>query len=330
MKKSIGLTVLCFGFAAVVMTSCQQGAAPMGQGQDKLQWLPQNVQGVFFLDVKKVMTTESIREEMAKNEKGAEYVEFVEKTGIDPQQHIKYASMAVVIGADPKNAEGVVVINMTYAQDKLLAYVKEKKPSIAEKDYNGVKIHAWQEKDKTLGLVMADESNVILGNETVVMTCIDVMQKKKQGIRTNQELNATMGKANQKAMMWGALMRPSDVIANAAENSQMAGIEAIKAVIVSFDYSKKTFMMNMLLDLADASKVDMLAKKLEGFKARGGMFVAQMQQPSLGELLQAIEIKGGASDISISCSITEEMADKLEEAAKASIGGMGMPIPMPK
>ena len=90
----VGL-VLCMALFSV--TACKKEAvapkAGTADAEDMLNLIPVDVQGVFFVDAHKAMSTEFADNMIKDDENYQKYMEFVEKSGIDPQKDIYYVTL---------------------------------------------------------------------------------------------------------------------------------------------------------------------------------------------------------------------------------------------
>ena len=87
MKRITAIGLVLF-LALFSFTACKKEAAAPKAGtakaEDVLNLIPVDVQGVFFVDVNKAMSTEFANNMIQENEDYQKYLDFVEKSGIDP------------------------------------------------------------------------------------------------------------------------------------------------------------------------------------------------------------------------------------------------------
>jgi len=300
------------GFAALILMSCQQGMAPAGSAspEDVLKYLPQDAQGVFFVDVHNAMLTSAAEKLMQEDDDYDKYMEFVQKTGIDPKEDIFYVAAAIV-SEDPKEQKGAAVINLKYEKEKILATIKEEAdaPPVTE-DYSGVTLYSWKEEDNN-GFAFLDDSNVVLGDLSSVKAVVDVLQKKRDNVFKNADLAQLLNKTDKDTLFWGAMLIPPKALAEATSaNPQLEALKSLTAIILNFDYRSSTLMANIKALSNDAAKNKQIAEMLTGFKAMGAMMAAQ--KPELGQLLDAIAVTSGDDHVQISANIPEELLQKLK------------------
>jgi hypothetical protein len=313
---AIGL-VLFLGLFA--FTACKKEAAAPKAGtakaEDMLNLIPVDVQGVFFVDANKAMSTE-FADKMIRDDKNYQkYMEFVEKSGIDPQKDIYYVAIGIAGELEGENQEGVAVVNMKYDPDTVLGLIKEKlaedEQEMEEEVYEGMTVYKIWEEGKPMAFSMIDESNIVGGNETHVKSVLDVMNKKKDNVFKNEKLAAIIKKTNKDAMVWGAMLLPAETMEKAASaNPMMGALKSINAIALYFDYKNQMITAEIMAMGPDADSNKQVADALTGIKSFGAM--AAGEKPEIGELLNAIQITSGEDHVKIFAEIPEELIKKLQ------------------
>jgi hypothetical protein len=339
MKKAT-IFSLIFVLGVIGFVACGKKAeapkAGSASADDMLSLLPMNAKGVFLVNVNQAMAIEAAEKAITESDDYQKYLEFVEKTGVDPQKDIYYVAAAMVSGFGDEEEKGVAIVNMKYDKEKLLPLIKEKMAEegeeLIETEYSGLMIYKvekeateeeeqeqqqqLEKKEKSLeegAFVFLDSSNIVVGNEDEVKSVIDISQKKADNIYKNQALADLLAKTNKEGILWGAILIPSEAVEKAAsENPMMSSFEAVKAATLLFDYKNQNVLAEIKLMSDDEENNKKIADALNGFKALGGMAAAQ--KPELGELLNKIEISSTADHVSISCSLPEELLNKLKSA----------------
>jgi hypothetical protein len=149
-------TVFCLIllFTAIGFVSCGKKAETPKAGSaspdDMLSLLPMNAEGVFLVNVNQAMSIEAADKMIKESKDYQKYMEFIEKTGIDPQKDIFYvaAAMTSLGGAEEK---GVAVVNMKYDKDTILPLIKEKMAeegeALIETEYSGLTIYKVEKQE---------------------------------------------------------------------------------------------------------------------------------------------------------------------------------------
>ncbi len=318
MKRLTALGLVVF-LAIFSFTACKKEAAGPKAGTakatDMLGLLPVDVQVVFFVDVHKAMSTEFATNMIKDNENYQKYQEFVEKSGINPQEDIYYLAAGLTGGMGGENQEGAAVINMKYDKDVVMGLIQQKVEEegqeLQTEEYEGYTVYkAWEEGEPG-AFAFIDESNIVLGTEMPVKSVLDVMNKKKDNVFKNEQLAALLEKTNKDAMFWGAGLIPAEAMEEAASaNPMMGALKSINAIALYFDYKDKNIIAEIMAMGPDADSNKQVAEALTGIKSFGAM--AAGEKPEIGELLNAIEITSGADHVKIYAKIPEDLIKKLQ------------------
>lgn len=317
MKKLSVLGIFLILFTAL-FTSCAKQPSPPVAGSarvdDMLTLIPKDVQGVFFVDLHKAMTTEFADKTLKEEEAYEKYQEFVEETGIDPKKDIYFIVVAITEGMEEKEQKGAAILNLKYDKETLLAKVKEEEGELIEEDYNGITIYSGENGDKKVGAFL-DDYNIILGNEKAVKAAIDTYQRKTENVLKNQELVSLINQTNKNAIFWGGLSIPPQAMEKAAsQNPMFSAFEAVTAVTFYFDYQNKNIIAEIKVMSEDETKNKQIVDALNGFKAMGAMAAAK--KPEVGELLDKLEISSGPDHAKIYAALPEELINKLKSKAE--------------
>jgi len=318
MKKItvVGL-VLCLALLSV--TACKKEAvapkAGTADAEDMLNLIPVDVEGVFFVDAHKAMSTEFADKIIKEDENYQKYLEFVEKSGIDPQKDIYYIALGIAGDLEGENQEGVAVVNMKYDADTILGLVREKmaeeEQEMEEEEYEGMTIYKIWQEGEPMAFSMINESNIVGGTEIHVKSVLDVMNKKKDNVFKNEKLAAIIEKTNKDAMVWGAMLLPAETMEKAASaNPMMGALKSISAIALYFDYGNQMLTAEILAMGPDSESNKQVADALTGIKSFGAM--AAGEKPEIGELLNAIQISSGEDHVKIYAQIPEDLIKKLQ------------------
>lgn len=308
--------------ALFVFISCgKQPSAPKAgsaKAEDMLSLIPRDVTGVFFIDFHRASAIETVDKIIKEDKNYQEYQEFVEKSGIDPQQDIYFIAMGIkgAMAQAQAKANATGIVNLKYDKETLLSLIKEKaaeeEGELDEEAYNGLTVYSWKGKKEGGGFTFLDESNIVLGDAGNVKAVIDIYQKKGENVFKNEILSTLLKKVNKDAMFWGAIaFSPEDMSKMAAENPLLSTLEAVSAAYMSFDYEDRNIIAEISIMSSDETKNAQVADFLNGLKGMGGMLAAQ--DPNVGELLSRIEITSGADHVKINASIPEDLINKLKE-----------------
>lgn len=322
MKKLTALGIVLV-FVLFSLSSCKKEAAAPKAGQasvgDMLRLVPEDAIGVISIDIHRAMSTEMADKAIKESEDYQKYQEFIQMTGIDPQKDIYF--VAVALTEATKEAEGGAIINMKFDKEALIKVAKakaeEEGQQIKEEDYSGIPVYTlWQEKGKPAYFAFLDDSNITIGNDVVVKSIIDVVQKRKENVFKNEALSDLIAKTDKNAMVWGAILIPPEAMNKvASQNPMMASLQSISAASLAFDYKNKNVIAEIKVISSDEEKNKQVAEMLNGFKALGSM--ASSQKPEIGELINNIEITSAPDHVKIYAKVPEELINKLKEKKEA-------------
>jgi hypothetical protein len=320
MKKYAAIFLIVV--VACFWTSCaKKQAGPQAgtaKAEDMLSLLPQDARGVMVVDVHRIMDLDAVKKAIQEDASYQKYQEFIQETGIDPQKDV-FFFVAGFAGEKDQDRfrEGVVLLNMKYNRDLLLAKVKKEGAEVNETVYNGVTVYQGiqTETQKPFSGAFLDDSNIVMGTDIHVKKVIDVYQKKAENILKNPEISSLIKGMNRSAMAYGAFLIPPGVMKGAAsQNPMLSAFESITSIILAFDYKDKTILAEIKAQSADAAKNKQIADALNGFKALGA--AAASKEPEFGELLNRVEIASAADYVKITASIPEETIKSLAQKLK--------------
>jgi len=323
MRKTLTWTGILL-ITALAFTACGPKAGPPKAGEAKaenmLAMLPVDCQGAFFVDVKRAMETDFVKKAIEQDEQGQKLQEFIDATGIDPQKDIYFMALGLA-NIEGNNAEGAAVLNIKFDKDKALGFMKQKAEEegqpMEETDYNGVTLYGWQEDDgEKVVLAFLDDANVAAGNVPAVQSIIDVVQKKKDSILKNEELQALLKSSNKKAMFWGGMLIPKDTMEQAtSSNPMLSSLNSVNAVSMFFDYANENMEIEIRAMSSDAEKNSQVADFLTGIKGLGGMMAAE--NPEIGQIVNGITITSAEDHVKISATIPEALLKTVMEKEMA-------------
>jgi len=317
MKRS-ATTAIIIALVLVSFSACGKKAVTPEAGKasadDVLAMLPSDCQGVFFIDVHRIMSTEMVNKAIQEDENYQKYQEFVQKTGLDPKSDVYFAAVGVMEAAGAEKQKGVAVVNLKYDPETMLALLKEKMQEegveLPEETYGEHTLFTATSEDEPISFSFIDDSNIVAGNNAPVKAVLDVIDKKKDNIYKNDALTPLLDQANKEAMFWGAMLIPQEAMEKAAsENPMLGALKSVHAVALYFDYKANNILAEIKLMSADEEGNKQVAEALTGIKSFAGMAAAE--RPEIGELMQKIEISSAADHVKVFANIPEELIEKL-------------------
>lgn len=313
---AIGL-VLCLVLFCSMSCKKEAGAPEAGTAKatDILNLIPADVQGVFFVDVNRAMSTDFANKMIQENENYQKYQEFVGKSGIDPQKDIYYLAVGIAGDLEGEDEEVAAVVNMKYDPETIMGLIREKaaeeEQEIQEEEYEGHTVYQIWQEGNPMEFSFIDDSNIVLGSGTPVKSVLDVLAKKKDNVFKNEGLSAILEKTNKDAMLWGAMIIPAETMEKAASSNPMMGaLKSVSAIALYFDNKNQNLIAEILALSPDAESNKQVADALTGIKSFGAM--AAGEKPEIGELLNAIQISSGEDHVKIYAEIPEALIEKLQ------------------
>jgi hypothetical protein len=280
-----------------------------------LQLLPENSQGVFFMDVKRAVATPMVKN--ALEEENTDLREFTEKTGIDPSRDINFLAASIAGEIKGDDSEGVMVLNLEYDRDRLLRKLREKDETVEVESYQGVDIVTLPDTsgDGPTHAALLDENHLALGTPSVVRAVVDVKQKRAQSVQKNAELMETLESIDRGAIFWGAVVISEDAARDLAqENPMMTDLGGIRSVVMSVDFRDRVLLGEVVARGESEEQNQQIADFLNGIKAFAAM--GSQENPEVAEVLRTIEVTTGPDNVRISASIPEELLVRLQENEK--------------
>lgn len=305
------LSLIFFTFCAKKPSAPEPGSAKV---DDILNLIPKDIHGILFIDFHKAMTTEFFENSLKKEKIYEKYQEFVEETGIDPKKDIYFIAVGLKkFHAEQEKEEGVFLLNLKCEKETLLAKIKEKEEvELKEEDYYGITVYTVEEDVEKKAGAFLDDSNIIIGREEVVKDVIDIYQRKAENVSKNKELASLIKQTNKRALFWGSIIFPPEVMKKFSDkNPMLKTLGILEAATFYFDYKNKNLSSEIKILTSDEAKNKQIMDFFQGIKAFGAMAAAE--KPEIEELLNKIEITSGPDNVTIYASIPEELFNKIRD-----------------
>ena len=320
MKKNY-VYIISLSIFLLLVTACGEKTTTQEKGSavsadSALKILPMDSKAVFYVDLKKVMSLESVDQALKSDKNYKEMEDFINKTGINPQEDIHYI-VGALTSMEKENQKGVIVANLNYNKDSMLNLIKEEsEKEITESEYNCFTIYSTEEAEEMGSFCFLDESNILIGDNSGIQAVIDIVKNNGENVQKNEEMSAMLQQTNKDALVWGAFLIPSEAVSEATSTNPMLGnLESVKAATMFFDYENKSYIAEIKLISTDPEKNKQVAELLNGLKAFGAMGAAE--NPAIGDLMNKIEITSGDEFVKIYANLPEDLINQL----KAGFGG---------
>jgi hypothetical protein len=315
---SLGIIFAWFSFVTCAQISTGPKPEP-SKTEDMLSLIPKEANVAFFINFQRIVTIEAlnklIKEQLnkEKSEKFTEYQKFIEATGIDPLKDIFFIAVASTGELEEDQEEGFGIINLKYNKNALLSWIKEKtepEQNLKEERHNGFTIFTIKEKDEEISIAFINGSNIVVGNRGEVQSVVDVIRKKRENIYKNDAFSSLLLQMDKESILWGGVIIPPDFKKKISDKHTMLNIiESVNALSLSFDYRNKDIIIDNKIMCRDEAKNQELANSLNQLKAMGA--VIKIQNFSLGDILNRIEISAGSDCVRIYASFPENLPKNL-------------------
>ena len=326
MKKNLMIGFVIF--MAIGLVACMdQGSIKAGSatGKSILRLIPATARVVLMVDIHRSMTADMVQNVLKDEKTKQKYDGFIKMAGLDPMKDIYIVAVGWAGNPTGGSQEGVIVINLKYNKDTLLARIKETAKDIREETYNGVTLYEGSAA-ANMGHAAAagaflDDSNIVVGSAKSVRAAVDVFQKKADSVDKNPEMKKLFKAVNMSANVWGAAVIPQEMLKSQAEkNPMLKDLVGLTGLTMSFDYANKTLTAE-IQGLGGAKEQNKtLAEKLTALKGMGALMGGQ--QPVLAEILNKIEISSSADSVKIYAGIPSELLEKARKLAQEKFGNM--------
>jgi hypothetical protein len=292
-----------------------------------LSMLPDNASAVVFVNFKEVSKLEffdkMIKDAEAEPAKPGEmfkgYQDFVDKTGIDPQKDVYSMAVAVLGKLGPGDPDAVVVANLNYDKDKIMAILKQEKVEYTEEMYKGIAVCKVKEEGKEEGFAFINDSIIAGGKISGVKHVIDLSKGEGQDIMANTKLKPYIEEFS--GLISFVVDFPED--AKKVHDMGMAKIDLTNAEVIlgDFNYTGSAYTGEIALVCPNEEANNQLVTTLNGFKG-----MAAMGGQEVMDVVNKINITASPDKVSLSFDIPEELLKKLQEKMKEK-KGMAEPTP---
>lgn len=342
MKKLLTTTAMAvLIFTLFLFPGCGKDGATGGaaaSGIKLFSMLPDNSTGVVYINFKDLANMEFF-DKMIKDEKPAkpeatfkDYQDFVTKTGIDPKKDVYALAIAIFGNIGPANtADGVLVAQLNYNKDKILAIMKEQKVDFTEEAYKGIPIYKFKEtkQDGTaeeIAFAFINESIAAGGKPDGVKKVIDLSKGDGQSIMGNAKLKPYIEKFS--GLVSFVFDFPAD--AKKVHDMGMAKVDLSKAeaILGNFDYKDNAYIGEINMVCPNLEGNNQLVTTLNGFKGMAGLAGQEAM-----DVVNKINISASAERVTLSFNIPSDLLDrvkkKLEEKMKTTAEPAAAPTETP-
>lgn len=300
------------------------GTESEGGEVNLLSMLPDSASAVIFVNFKEVSKLEffdkMIKEAEAEPEKPGEvfkdYQDFVNKTGIDPQKDVYSMAIAVLGKLGAGDPDAVVVANLNYDKDKIMALLKQEKVEYTEEMYKDIAVCKVKESEgekEEDAFAFINESIIAGGKINGVKQVIDLSKGEGMNIMANAKLKPYIEKFS--GLISFVVDFPED--AKKVHDMGMAKVDLTNAEVIlgDFNYSGSAYTGEIALVCPNEEANTQLVTTLNGFKG-----MAAMGGQEVMDVVNKINIAASPDKVALSFDIPEELLKKLQEKLKEKKG----------
>ncbi|MFQ5823928.1 MAG: hypothetical protein ACE5JB_07730 [bacterium] len=276
-----------------------------------------------FENLKKSPLGEDLSKElelMIKEEReDEEYLEFVEKTGLDLKRDI-YDIWLAVFANNENDEEGGVIARGKFNRKKIIDYLKEEKHhEFREKTYLDYKIYLLEDNDDTAMVFLNDET-IALGKIYWLRKVIAQSKNDKTSILNNSVMTELMDRVQYKDQMWG-ILNLKELSGKWSEEIRKRGsgfkgtqsIENMQWIIFHTQVDQKASIF-IEGNFNTKEEAQLLAEMLNGFKAMAKLSVSDDKEAV--DMLNDIKIIPKGSILNVTAKIDKEFFEKMEQNRK--------------
>jgi len=179
------LNVISVFLLASLLWFCagQKGQPLIQEMKDKLSILPDQSDGLAYVNVSNVFKSEFIQlkeaDEFEKHLEEEEYLEFVEETGFDIKKDVHEAYFVISNSEDDDEPDFLAVVYGKFDSEKIMGYVdkKERGHELSESKYREYTIYETDESNHSFSFI--ENGTLIGGNDKLVKHWLDNFIDKK-------------------------------------------------------------------------------------------------------------------------------------------------------
>jgi hypothetical protein len=308
---TVGLVAYYGGLSGIAFTRTA--------GPDELQYIPSDAAVVAYADVQAVMQSNFRQKikalEPADSEKGQQ--ELRDALGIDIEHDITHVVACMLSGQTAPGKSGLVVAAGQFNQPKIEAFVREKGGTATA--YKGISVWTHPEATDaanpahvTPAFAFLRPGIVAMGSIEAVQRAIDLSMQGGQSIADNRDMMSQIAKLDS-GNVWA--VGRWDALADTAHLPQEVATKMPAITWFAASGSVDGGVSGTLRVVArDQEAADNLRQVAMGFMALARMQVDS--KPELKGLLNAIQLGGQDTDVTMSFSLPSDIFDALAAAKK--------------
>lgn len=258
-------------------------------------------------------------EQKIEEEEDQEYLEFVEKTGLDLKRDV-YELWFAVAATEANEEDGGLIVRGKFDRDNIIDYLKkEKGHEVRERTYKNFKIYEFDHHDDA-GMFFLNDETVALGKVYWLRKVIEQSINGESSILDNLAMTELMDIVPHKDQFWG-IMNLEELTGTWADEIRKRGsgfkgtqsLENLQWIIFHTQVDQKAKVV-LEGNFSTDEEARLLSDMLNGFKAMAKLSV--LDDKEAVDMLNEIKISTKGSMINVTANIDREFFDKMEEKRK--------------
>ncbi len=288
---------------------------------DYLTLVPKGTNILFYANLQELRGTplgEELHEGIKiklNNKNNADYFEFTEETGLDPDKDINEIFFGS-FNRDDDSVSGIIATG-ELEQKRIAKYLtRERDSSFDEKDYNGYAVFVSTESREHEEIAFLNAHTIVAGDHDWVKTVLDNNDNKSSSILDNQEMGREIKKIRRDNQFWGVmnLAEASHSWADKLKKkSSFRGTDSIKNIqsVIFYTQVGKKANMHVKGNFTTAEEAELLAETITGFKAMAKLLMADDREAI--DMLNEIKIGTEGQILEISAKVDKQFFEKFKE-----------------
>jgi len=335
MKRALGPIVVvgaALGVLSLSAAGCSTCAGTSGSRatEEDISLLPPETNFVLMANVAEMRGTslwKKVLELRDQSESSKQrYVEFVTKTGLDPEKQIDsvFAGFPTTKGSQEF---GVILRGGPFDEQKIFAYLKEQSQKdgseLSTVDYNGHKLYG-DKSGQSFGAFL-DSKTIAMGGKEWIKKIVDLHKAGGESAAKNEALTSLVKKTKTSESFWGAGLVPEEARTSLKDDPRLQAAATMKDVYASIDV-KNGFSLTGAVDLAGEPEAKGLTAKVSE-QIADAKKNPQMQMMGFTQYFDAVKVSSQAATFHLDVKLTQPQVDTLVAQVSGLLKTLGSGIP---
>lgn len=286
-----------------------------------LTFIPEKSSFLILADMTSLKEAEFSESLSEREEFPQEYRDFIQMTGINPEEDIRYIAGFGIFEDIEDSPVGGVIVRAEYDKEKLLSLIKEESrdraKELRETKLSSITLYSLSfesdEEDVEFWISFPEDGYVLLGGYDA-LELIDTLIKDKKGYLSRESaLYRYAAPPRSSSIISAALILGSDMIPEEMlmVNPLIAGLAGLEAVQLALGLEDSALEVIIYGFRDDEMENAQLAGMLNGFK--GMAMMGASENPDAMEYIQRITVSHSAEAVSLRLVIPKELLFPPEE-----------------